>query len=113
MNEWVDDMICQDEMSVGCPSDYPNVVSVVTRSKSKNLLESPNMTEGQLIKKKIHGLIRRVLLSKIGQQVGSIYTYYQPKFDYMLMARKDFDKMVQCPNISFEKLLRLTSYGIF
>ena len=112
VNEWVDDMINNEEISHGYLSDYPKVGSVVTRSKSKVMSGSLNTTKGQLVERKIHGVMRRVILSKLGQVVGSIYSSYQPKFDHMLISIQDFEKILEFPNISFEKLLRLVSFGL-
>ena len=112
VNEWVDDMINNEEISNGYLSDYPKVGSVFTRSKSKVMPGSLNVTKGQLVERKIHRLMRRVILSKLGQVVGSIYSSYQPKFDHMLISIQDFEKILEFPNISFEKLLRLVSFGL-
>ena len=46
-------------------------------------------------------------------KVGSIYTHYKPKITEMLITCEEFNKILELPGLSFEKLLRIVSFGVF
>ena len=104
-DRWTDDIIRQLDL-------IQTTAPVSTRRSSKTQTKNIVLCKGKLVERKIHNLLRRFISQYSEEGLGSVYTLYNPKFDIPLLTTEKFNSLFKVKNISFQKLLRLVSFGL-